>query len=178
MKIYLNLSILTLIFYCLPTYAQQDHTVPREKLYLHVDKSVYAPLDTLWFKAYLIDPSSNSYSSLSGLIYVDMINTNGTVVQSISLPTQFGISWGSLVLNPKVYKSGTYTLRSYTNWMQNFGDTYIFRKQIKIIAVPAEFSSVKSTTTASSKKTSIVSSTNAQDPSIQFLPEGGSWILN
>jgi hypothetical protein len=191
MKLYLTLFFL-LLFYCLPVHAQQDnfkqkiivpydsisHTIQREKLYLHVDKSVYAQLDTLWFKAYLINPSSNSYSNLSGLIYVDMVSANGTVVQSISLPTQLGISWGSLVLNPKIYENGTYTLRGYTNWMQNFGETCFFKKQIKIVATLPESASFKSTLAiaTNSKRTANGTTRGTQDPSIQFLPEGGSWI--
>ncbi|RYG19405.1 MAG: hypothetical protein EOO07_06900 [Chitinophagaceae bacterium] len=158
-------------------YDSLQKAIPKEKLYLHLDKSVYAPLDTLWFKAYLINPALNSYSALSGLIYVDMLTPDGTVVQTLSLPTQLGISWGSLVLNPKIYKGGTYVLRGYTNWMQNFGETYHFKKEIKIISVPTTPQNpASSSVVATTKKTSTATATVKQDPSIQFLPEGGSWI--
>ncbi|RYG19404.1 MAG: hypothetical protein EOO07_06895, partial [Chitinophagaceae bacterium] len=173
---YIRFFALILLLISFKAYGQES--TPREKIYLHLDKSVYAPLDTLWFKAYLINPISNSYSGLSGLIYVDMVNTNGNVVQTLCLPTQLGISWGSMVLNPKLYESGNYTLRGYTNWMQNFGETYFFKKQVKIVSLP-DFSSNKSTTgpTAESRKTNTAAKSANQDPSIQFLPEGGSWIV-
>lgn len=162
--------------------AQYDSVLkafPKEKIYVHLDRPVYAQLDTIWFKAYLIEPSSNSYSALSGLIYMDVVNAMGSVVQTLSLPTKLGISWGSLVLNPKNYSSGTYTLRAYTNWMQNFGETYFFKKQLKIISVPvnAPNSSPSSASAVVDKKNTPSSTQTVQDPSIQFLPEGGSWIV-
>ncbi|MEJ5995509.1 hypothetical protein WG904_13860 [Pedobacter sp. Du54] len=158
-------------------YDSLQKAFPKEKLYVHLDKSVYASSDTLWFKAYLIDPALNSYSTLSGLIYVDMVTPNGTTVQTLSLPTKLGISWGSLVLNPKVYKSGTYTLRGYTNWMQNFGETYFFKKQIKIVNIPTSVQEPSTSSVAVAlKKTTTTNNFPKQDPSIQFLPEGGSWI--
>ncbi|MES2653563.1 MAG: carboxypeptidase regulatory-like domain-containing protein [Bacteroidota bacterium] len=181
------------LFFCAPVLAQEkvnkakiiaqydsiSKVYPKEKLYLHLDKSVYAPSDTLWFKAYLIEPGLNTYSTLSGLIYVDMVSANGTVVQTLSLPTQLGISWGSLVLNPKVYEGGTYTLRGYTNWMQNFGEVFFFKKQIKILSIPNELSNAKSSSASaiSINKTTNPTTKKTQDPSIQFLPEGGSWVI-
>ncbi len=153
-----------------------NKVTPKEKIYLHLDKSVYAPLDTVWFKAYLIDPILNSYSSLSGLIYVDMVSAEGNVVQTLSLPTQLGISWGSMVLNPKTYKSGTYTLRGYTNWMQNFGETYFFKKQIKVVNISANASRTISSSAVAAAAKKPTGTPLAKDPSIQFLPEGGFWI--
>ncbi|MGF1924707.1 MAG: hypothetical protein ACQUHE_11055, partial [Bacteroidia bacterium] len=182
---------IALLSFCSPVIAQEkinkakviahydsiSKIYPKEKIYLHVDKSVYAPSDTLWFKAYLIAPELNSYSKLSGLIYVDMVSANGSIVQSLSLPTQSGISWGSMVLNPKVYKQGTYTLRAYTNWMQNFGETYFFKKQIKILKILDLPKSTNASSYLSTNKTNIKStSAIALDPSIQFFPEGGKWM--
>lgn len=98
------------------------------------------------------------------------LRLTGTVVQTFSFPTQLGISWGSLVLSSKIYKSGTY---GYTNWMQSFGETYFFKKQVKIVAVPSDSASAIA---ANSKKTPTSLTATTLNPSIQFLPEGGSWV--
>lgn len=138
--------------------------MPREKLYLHFDKSTYALSDTVWFKAYLIDAPLHTASTWSGLIYTELINTaTGQIMENKSLPTALGLTWGSFALNPTKYKPGNYTFRAYTNWMQNFGDTHFFKKEIKILSLIND-------EIATSTKQQI------QDIDIQFLPEGGKWI--
>ncbi len=48
------------------------------------------------------------------------------------LPVVTGITRGNIALNSQDFPGGTYTLRAYTNWMRNFGEDYIFRKQFLI----------------------------------------------
>ncbi|WP_316829996.1 hypothetical protein [Pedobacter aquatilis] len=151
---------------------------PREKVYVHVDRDLFAVQDTLWFKAYLVDAGINSFSKISGLIYFEMIDANGTVVQTMSMPTTMGITWGAFALKQEVYKKGDYTFRAYTNWMQNFKDVYIFKKPIKIIDFLSEES-----TTGNSKKTSAPPQNSpaatgkpATEIDIQFLPESGALL--
>lgn len=96
-------------------YDSSRNLAPREKIYVQLDKSVYAPQDTLWFKAYLIDAATNSYSKISGLIYFEMFDSNGTVIETICLPTTMGVTWGGIALKPDAYKTGNYTFRAYTN---------------------------------------------------------------
>ncbi len=155
---------LILLLFTLPALAQQANNVPREKLYVHLDKSTYALSDTIWFKAYLTDASLHSASELSGLIYTELINSaTGQTVEKKSLPTALGLTWGSFALNPNNFRSGNYTFRAYTNWMQNFGDTHFFKKEIKIVSLVDE-----SMATAAKKQELAID--------IQFLPEGGTFI--
>lgn len=105
--------------------------MPFEKLFLQTDKSVYAATDTVWFKAFVFNGLDNSYSPLSGLIYIELISAN-KVVQRIAVPANIGLSWGQLALNEKTFEDGTYTLRAYTNWMKNFDTRQFFTKEIYI----------------------------------------------
>jgi len=153
---------------------------PREKLYIQLDKSVYAPQDTLWFKAYLVNASLLEASKVSGLIYFELFDSNGKNVQRICLPTAMGITWGGFALKQELYKAGTYTFRAYTNWMLNFDDEYIFKKEVKIVDFLTEddtFQPDKKLLKAP-KKTNTISPEKANDFDIQFLPEGGNWIAN
>ncbi|MES2653564.1 MAG: carboxypeptidase-like regulatory domain-containing protein [Bacteroidota bacterium] len=156
-------------------------TVPREKIYLHFDKSTYLSTDTIWFKAYLINASLNTPSTLSGLIYTELINEDGEVIQRLSLPTAFGLTWGSFAINPNNYKPGKYTFRAYTNWMQNFGSECFFSKDIKIIplgnSAPTTINNKNSATAKTAKPDSSIKE-KLRDLDIQFLPEGGSWLAN
>ncbi|RZM19782.1 MAG: hypothetical protein EOO88_37070, partial [Pedobacter sp.] len=104
--------------------------VPVEKVYLHTDKHYYNLGDTLWFKAYLMNAANFSGSSRSGLLYVEMTDDSTEIVRRISIPITKGLGWAQIPLPRKIFHEGAYTLRAYTNWMQNFGDDYIFKKRI------------------------------------------------
>ena len=52
---------------------------PREKLYIHTDKSHYLPGETIWFKLYLTDASSHQASPWSRIVYVELADTSGMV---------------------------------------------------------------------------------------------------
>ncbi len=184
-----------LAIYCLPIFAQKTNpqqqvitrydsilrAMPREKIYAHFDKSTYLPSDTIWFKAYLLNASLHTVSDISSLIYTEIINENGEVLQRLSLPTVLGLSWGSFAMNSEKYKPGNYTFRAYTNWMQNFGDTYFFKKEFKILPIASNTSAKETGKPANSTKTrqaSLSAKEKTPDIDIQFLPEGGSYVVD
>ena len=103
-------------------------TFPAEQLYLHFDKNDYAIGDTVWFKAYLVKRSTHEYSPLSGIIYVELISDSNRVVKRFSFPAAYGVSWGQISLAKEDVAEGSYFIRAYTNWMQNFGDEYFFQR--------------------------------------------------
>lgn len=184
------LLFFSLFFFSLSGHAQQANykemvqydsirkAVPREKLYMQLDKPVYAMGDTIWFKGYLVNASLLNYSTTSALIYADVIDKNGQVVQTVSLPTQYGLTWGGLAINPNKYEPGSYTFRAYTNWMQNFGDTFLFKKKIQIldIADPQQTSATAAPTKVQNTRSSTANTNQKPLIDLQFLPEGGTWI--
>ncbi len=103
--------------------------MPIEKVYLHTDKPYYSIGDTLWFKSYVMDGSSLSPSKQSKLLYVELDDDSSEVVRRISIPIDKGLGWAQIPLPAKIFHEGGYTLRAYTNWMQNFGEDYIFKKR-------------------------------------------------
>lgn len=160
-------------------YDSVRNIAPREKIYVHFDKNTYLSQDTLWFKAYLVNATSLSYSQISGLIYTDIINANGEVVATLSLPTNMGLTWGAFALNQDQYPPGKYTFRAYTNWMQNFGDASIYKKEITILDQELAQSKTEIFASVTSAKKLQISSKNRISDSeidIQFLPESGTWL--
>ncbi|MGF1923711.1 MAG: carboxypeptidase-like regulatory domain-containing protein [Bacteroidia bacterium] len=154
---------------------------PREKIYLHFDKSTYLNTDTIWFKAYLVHGSLHTPSSISQLLYTELLNDEGEVIKRLSLPTAFGLSWAGYTMNADKIKPGTYTFRAYTNWMRNFGNQNFFTKEIKILAtgsptVQVENNQSKIPPISSRKDTSLKE--KLRDLDVQFLPEGGSLLAN
>lgn len=108
--------------------------LPREKLYLQLDKPYYATGDTIWFKGYLLNADSLDASYRSGMLYLELANDRNEVVQRISLLAVGGLCWGDLPLDTVLFHPGAYTLRAYSNWMLNFGEAGIFSKQIHIVS--------------------------------------------
>lgn len=102
-----------------------------EKVFLQTDRPNYSTTDTIWMKAWVLDAAHN-YSKQSGLLYVELINDTGKLIISQSMPVRFGISFGQMVLNDKTVAEGSYTLRAYTNWMQNEGEATFFTRQIYV----------------------------------------------
>lgn len=104
---------------------------PQEKVHLHMDKPYYAIGDNIWFKAYVVNAEKNQLSSLSQILYVDLINDKDSVKQSLKLPLNVGLAWGDFTLADSL-KEGNYRIRAYTTWMRNFGEEFFFDKTITI----------------------------------------------
>jgi len=191
-KLFFRFLFTILLLTCQYTSAQQSdakniishydsisNAIPREKLYVHFDKSIYLPTDTIWFKGYLVEAGLHTYSNVSGLIHFDMVNTKGEVVQSFSMPTLLGLTWGGLAINELLYPPGNYTFRAYTNWMINFDDVFVFKKEITILNTNSigntNTSIIKNNTLKNNSSTSRIKNELTYD--IQFLPEGGNWLV-
>ncbi|HKG07514.1 MAG TPA: hypothetical protein VKB19_13685 [Pedobacter sp.] len=104
---------------------------PVEKVYLHFDKPYYSVADTIWFKAYLT-MELNTPSQLSKIVYVDVINSRDSLVQTVKLPVTNGVATGNIPLNKGTYQQGNYYVKAYTVWMTNFDSDYFFSKTIPI----------------------------------------------
>jgi len=108
---------------------------PIEKAYLQLDKPYYTLGDTIRFKSYLFNGAYLTPSAKSGLLYVELDNANNQPVKRVVYPVVSGLSWGDIALDEKIVPEGSYTIRAYTNWMLNFGEDYVFKKEIYISAL-------------------------------------------
>ncbi|MFD0767017.1 hypothetical protein ACFQZI_19320 [Mucilaginibacter lutimaris] len=111
---------------------EQNTRMPQEKLYLLTDKPNYFTGDTIWFKVHLVNSGNKKPSYISAKIYVELLNDSSRVVDRLVMPTQNGMGTGDFTLSPSRYNDGAYTLRAYTNWMQNFGENAFFHKRFYI----------------------------------------------
>jgi hypothetical protein len=139
---------------------------PQEKVYLHTDRQTYAAGETIWLKAYLTAGPFHIPSSLSSTIYVELIASDGEIIQQHKLFTPDGFTSGHLELSDSV-RSGNYLLRAYTNWMRNSGEEFFFHRPLKIwnSQVITEPSSTIPETEFGTEKLDI-----------QFFPEGGNLV--
>jgi len=111
----------------------EDYTTkyPQEKVHLHLDKPYYAIGDDIWFKAYVVNTKTSAPSSMSKILYVELINEKDSLKKLVKLPLMGGITWGDFKLTDSL-SEGNYRIRAYTNYMRNFGTAFFFDKTIKI----------------------------------------------
>jgi hypothetical protein len=184
------LIILLLLFSSRRVMAQQANVrLTFEKAYLHTDRDAYAMGGTLWFKAYLVNGQNNKPSVSSGNLYVELISPDSAkiVVREI-IRMDNGLGHGDMTFDDSL-PPGHYTLRAYTNWMRNFGDNFVFKKEITLLEVadvPAASGSsgskqsktkgtTASATAALNKTATSLPATNIL-PAVRFYPEGGSLL--
>lgn len=108
--------------------------LPVEKLFLQTDKDNYIQGDTIWFKGYLVNADYLTPATRSGLLYVELDDAENSNVIRMLVPLASGLTWGNIALAEKDIPAGSYTLRAYSNWMRNFGEDYIFKKNIYVAA--------------------------------------------
>ena len=77
-----------------------NKVVPQEKVYLHFDNMGYFENETLWFKAYVTRTDNGHPSDLSKVLYVELLNPTGDVLQTLKYPIDsLGMSHGEMKLD-------------------------------------------------------------------------------
>ncbi|HUX83805.1 MAG TPA: TonB-dependent receptor plug domain-containing protein [Chitinophagaceae bacterium] len=95
------------------------YAVPREEVPLVTDRLYYEPGDTIWFKAYILDPKDLTPSGQSNLLHVALLRGNGSVLGSLLLRQDANHLTGFFAL-PRKLDTGKIYLVAYTRWMLNF----------------------------------------------------------
>ena len=103
-----------------------------EKIFVHTDKNYYQTGEIIWFKVYSTNAEKLTSTDISKLAYVEIIDSVNKPVLQGKIRIGDGSGNGSFML-PASLPTGTYNLRSYTNWMKNFGAEHYFEKEISII---------------------------------------------
>ena len=207
------LHILLLTFAVSSLYAQSEETnrilsylqkamnfnkvVPQEKVYLHFDNMGYFENETLWFKAYVTRTDNGHPSDLSKVLYVELLNPTGDVLQTLKYPIDsLGMSHGEMKLDT-IMGAGLYEVRAYTRYMTNWGTNAVFSRVIPVWKKPKQEGDYSDLTITPIPYHERVS--NRRDPletlyvqavaeeiytdrlaktiSVQFYPEGGDLIV-
>lgn len=122
----------------LEEYVRLNQAPPAEKIYLHLDRPNYMQGDTIWFKAYSWYGYDQVPDTLSGVLYVDLINPEGMIKLKRKVLIENGTSKGDFSLDTTI-SPGNYTLRAYTRWMQNMNTGEPFYQTITISPVNQNF---------------------------------------
>ncbi len=145
---------------------------PQEKVHLHLDKPYYAIGDDIWFKAYVIDSRTATPTTISNILYVELINEKDSVKKQLKLPMQAGITWGDFMLTDSL-SEGNYRIRAYTQWMRNAGPNFFFDQTIKI-----GNSWANKVFTKTNNQLSVINNTEKVKSTIQFADKNGKAYAN
>ena len=96
--------------------------IPQEKVYVHMDNTCYFQGDTIWFTAYTRQTNTGEPSTVSGVLYVELLNNDGYLVERKLVEMKEGRGNGFFDLNNYIQYSGFYELRAYTRWQLNWGE--------------------------------------------------------
>ena len=145
---------------------------PQEKVYLHTDKSFYVPGDDIWFKAYLMLGPYQVPDTITSVLYVELINEAGVMIERKPIRIREGLGWGDIHL-PANLISGSYVLKAYTRYMQNYDPAFHYRKSILLVADNrGESSSFQDRSSVNYKK----AGKSNKPVQLQFFPEGGNIV--
>ena len=97
-------------------------SIPQEQVFVHMDNTCYFLGDTIYYKAYVRRADTGTPSRLSGVLYAELLNQDGYLVERQQLELRNGQVHGSFVLADTLY-GGYYELRAYTRWQLNWGIT-------------------------------------------------------
>lgn len=105
--------------------------LPFEKVYVQCDRPMYKPGDDVWMAVWITDGINNKASDISEIVYMELITPKGNVEESHRLLASNGRGTCDFKLD-SASVGGTYKIRAYTNWMQNFGEKNYFEKEIQV----------------------------------------------
>lgn len=141
----------------LQAYIQKN---PTEKVFLHTDKPFYATGDTIWVKAYLVDGMFHQADSVSKPLYIRLTDADGKLVEKQVIKVENGYGYGNIALKDSM-PEGNYQLLAYTNFMQNVGAEYFFKKQFAVYHP---------------NKGDVSDQAQRKGLDLQFFPEGGYYV--
>lgn len=94
-----------------------------EKCYLHTDRTLLAPGDTLWWNAYVRNASDLLPSVQSQILYVELLDPRGSLLQQRTVLAIGGTAAGEFAFD-KNLPGGPYKLRAHTAWMKNTAEVF------------------------------------------------------
>ena len=163
----------------------------REQVYVHLDNNAYMEGETIWFSAYVVYASTLRPTRLSRVLYVELLNAAGDVMERKKLRiTDEGQASGEFKLEEHVMRSGFYEIRAYTRAMLNWDAAAVFSRVVPVFRKSDDgapggdlvMEDSYGTTDAPSSRPKSAASSKSEKPQrdggvlAEFFPEGGSRV--
>lgn len=140
----------------------QQKTQSADQLFVHLDRNMYRPGDTIYFQAYIRDRFTNEFESKSVSLYALLFDDKNAKIDSSRFRIENSTASGWMSI-PSGATSGKYHFVAFTSMMQNYDPSEAFQTDISIKG-----------------KDKIPANSNISfDPEyfeLKFLPEGGNLV--
>jgi len=103
-----------------------------EDLYIQTDRDVYIAGEEVFLKISEFGGLTHNAGGISKVVYVDMLDNFSTPVIQLKIETDSRTGEGVFRI-PDTLSTGCYFIRSFTNWMKNFPQSYFAYKKISVI---------------------------------------------
>jgi len=132
--------------------------LPRESIFLHLNKSTYIVGEELWFSAYAYDRKNGVPFTQTTNLHLALYNEQGNLILDQLVMAVNGYARGNIRID-STYTSGDYFIKASTNWMRNFTEDDSCVQKIQIINGSAK-----------------VRDLAYAEYDLQLLPEGGHLV--
>ncbi|WP_370477349.1 TonB-dependent receptor [Tamlana flava] len=160
-------------------HGQKEKSIPDiEKIYLHTDRSTYILGEDLWYKAYSVFAYNNLLFSKGNVLYVDLIAPDSKIIATNKTLIKDGLGHGDFKLTDSIgVKPGMYQIRAYTNWSRNYGEDFVFKKEVEILDVFKDAADRNNTDMPKNQPSNQTKNKGVTESlTIIFFPEGGSLL--
>jgi len=152
--------------------SHRNSNLPADQVYLHLDRNLYYPGDTIRFGAYIRDRQTGIFDTKSISLYSLLLNSGNTTVDSARFRITNATASGWLKVSDEA-PPGDYSILAFTGRMMNYDPEYVF-------SVPVRINKSQTAQTLSNRTTqkapSIEMETAQELIDLRFLPEGGTFI--
>ena len=154
---------------------------PQEKAYLHFDNTGYFRGETMWFSAYVVRTDRGLLSDMSRVLYVELLDPTGEVIETRKVRLDGGRGSGSIKLD-RLLTSGFYEVRAYTRYMLNWDSGWAFSRVLPVFDAPKEPGDYGHPSIAVPDHRKRLPSVRQEDSvgrsalNVDFYPEGGRLV--
>jgi len=110
----------------------QENSFPAESIYIHTNSETFITGESLLYKTYCFENSSNKLSTISKIAYVELFNSKGVSLARNKIELTNGIGNNEIFISTN-FETGKYKLIGYTSWMQNNSTNKYFETEVTII---------------------------------------------
>lgn len=154
--------------------------VPQEKIFAHLDKSIYRAGEPVFVALYLVNAISHAPDSISGVIHLELRGPEDKIVLAHKIYPNNGHAAGDFLLPVDLFP-GNYQVVAYTRHQLNHGIQMIHRSPISIIGGLPEAGgqTTYASVPLSRRVAQQVAEEAAPKPAIRlgFFPEGGDCVV-
>ena len=106
--------------------------IPREVIFVHLNKGLYVKGEALAFNAYVFEKQTKQLSESTTTLYCEILDNDQNRVGVKMLKVVNGTVSNQFDISEE-YKPGTYTFKAYTNWLRNFPENNHFEANFTVV---------------------------------------------